>query len=155
VEHSKAPAPPRAITVKEAVQADVQALVLLSNQLGYPSTAEQIAVRLECIHQDPTRALFVAVDPDQRVVGFIDLDHRIIAVSDGAVEICGLVTDESVRGQGYGDALLQKAEDWARSRGVGEVALRSNVIRKEAHGFYQRRGYEIYKQSFAFRKRLQ
>jgi GNAT superfamily N-acetyltransferase len=154
VEQSKAPAPPRAITIREASQADVKALVPLCNQLGYPSTAEQIGARVDRILQDPTRVLYVAVDPNQRVVGFIDLDHRIIAVSDGGVEICGLVTDESVRGQGYRAALLKKAEDWARARGVREVSLRSNIVRKEAHGFYERRGYEVYKQSFAFRKRL-
>jgi GNAT superfamily N-acetyltransferase len=144
--------PPNAIT--EATSADAQALVSLCCQLGYPSTVEQISARLECMRQDPMRVLFISIDPQGRVVGFIDLDHRIITVCDGVVDICGLVIDESVRGQGYGDALLRHAEDWARARGVDEVSLRSNVIRTQAHGFYKRRGYEIYKQSYAFRKKL-
>ncbi|HEY9773538.1 MAG TPA: GNAT family N-acetyltransferase [Planktothrix sp.] len=142
------------VHIRSAQASDGARLVSLCDQLGYPVTLEQIVTRVARIDQDPTRVLFVSVDESDRACGFIDLDHRVIAVCDYAVEICGLVTDESVRGQGHGAALVRHAEEWARGRGATEVSVRSNVVRKEAHGFYQRRGYEIFKQSYAFKKKI-
>jgi len=70
-------------------------------------------------------------------------------------EVGSLVVDQDQRGQGIGKALMDKAEAWARQCGITEVRLRSNVIRKEAHQFYEALGYERIKSQFTFRKALQ
>ena len=70
------------------------------------------------------------------------------------VEIVGLVVDSVARRSGVGRALVAAAEHWARSRGIDEVFVRSNVVRPESHPFYERIGYLLSKTQHVYRKRL-
>jgi GNAT superfamily N-acetyltransferase len=62
--------------------------------------------------------------------------------------------DEQYRGCGIGRFLLQHIERWAEEKGCDTILVRSNIIRTEAHLFYQRVGYENIKQSKVFAKKL-
>ena len=48
--------------------------------------------------------------------------------------------------------LMQAAETWTKEQGGTEIAVRSNIVRKETHAFYQRLGYAVTKTSLNFRK---
>lgn len=69
-------------------------------------------------------------------------------------EITGLVVDESARGQGVGRRLVEGVEAWATGRGLGVLAVRSNVMRSESHPFYERMGFARVKTQHAYRKQL-
>ena len=69
-------------------------------------------------------------------------------------EILGLVVDAAHRGRGAGSRLVHAVEQWAASRGLELVAVRSNVSRLESHPFYERLGYVRVKTQHAYRKRL-
>ena len=73
---------------------------------------------------------------------------------NGSTEIGGLVVDEDCHRRGVGRILMEQAEQWACEKGCGAVYLRSNVIRKETHAFYERIGYTNIKRSKTFRKAL-
>ena len=75
-------------------------------------------------------------------------------MTEARVEVAGLVVDEKCRGRGIGRALMGRAESWAREHGCAMVSLRSNVIRSEAHAFYQGLGYSLVKTQHAFRRKL-
>jgi GNAT superfamily N-acetyltransferase len=49
-------------------------------------------------------------------------------------------------------ALTAAAEKRAAASGCTTIRLRSNVIRGDAHRFYERLGYERLKTQYAFRK---
>lgn len=68
-------------------------------------------------------------------------------------QIGGLVVAEAARRSGAGRRFMQAAEQWAREHNCWAVYVRSNVIRKEAHQFYERIGYELVTSS-VFRKHL-
>lgn len=53
-----------------------------------------------------------------------------------------LVVAESCRDEGYGSALVEFVEEWARRNGCEHVALASPLGKTDVHGFYERRGYE-------------
>jgi len=91
---------------------------------------------------------------DGRVVGWIHVCVSYWIESNPRAEIGGLVVDEARRGSGVGKLLMQHAEDWARSKRLEAVYLRSNVIRKDAHRFYERLGYKNIKTQYAFSKML-
>jgi GNAT superfamily N-acetyltransferase len=78
----------------------------------------------------------------------------LVTEQDPVAEIAGLVVDAEWRGSGVGKLLMQRAEDWARANGLRMVVLRSNVIRSEAHAFYESIGYTRFKTQHAFRKQL-
>jgi ribosomal protein S18 acetylase RimI-like enzyme len=55
-----------------------------------------------------------------------------------------LWVSEEVRGQGYGQALLEAAEEAARKRGCKNVNL--DTMSFQAPAFYQKLGYRIFGQ---------
>lgn len=153
-------------SIREATLDDCRRLCELCAELGYPCDVQQARSRLESILRFEGNALLLAehvpstaVPVDESLqygtaVGFVHVSIRPLLMTDRVAEICGLVVDSAARGQGYGKALMHAAEQWAAQRDCIEVALRSNIIREEAHQFYRSLGYETYKTSLAFRKWL-
>lgn len=126
----------------------------LAGQLGYPSAPEQITNRLAGIFVRPDQAVFVA-EVDGRLAGWVHVFACPTVELDLYAEVGSLVVDQELRGRGIGKALMEEAEAWARQRGINEIRLRSNVIRNEAHQFYETIGYKKIKSQFTFHKVLQ
>ena len=125
---------------------DYPRMAELAEQLGYPSSSDDIARRLEGFIRTSAQVMFV--------VGWnIGLDWRVVyrCVETGPtgsrVVILG---DRRGRRQFHGS----RAEAWARGKGFSATSLRSNVIRERAHAFYERQGYEHTKTQKSFRKKL-
>jgi GNAT superfamily N-acetyltransferase len=140
--------------IRRALREDAPALVSLSEQLGYPTTAEEIEGRLASILADPDQIVLVA-EAGGQVIAWIQGATVQTVQSERSVEILGLVVERDRRGGGVGRELLGRVETWAREKGARRMTLRSNVIRTRAHAFYQGIGYEITKTQHAFRKTLE
>ena len=149
-----APGVERSVAIRAMTAADVAAAARLATQLGYPSTSKQVARRFDAIQAAADSQVLVAVDESGAMVGWIHIFGNRLLESEPDAEIGGLVVDESVRGRGVGSALVLAAESWARERGYSVVSVRSNVVRREAHEFYQERGYGVVKTQVKFRKTL-
>src|ERR1700728_2724322 len=120
---------------------DYARIAELAGQLGYPSSAEEIAARLEDMERSSDHAVFVAA-LDGGVAGWLGVYVCRMVEADPRAEISGLVVDERYRSQRIGWHLLQHAERWAREKRCSMIGLRSNVIRDRAHAFYERHGYK-------------
>jgi GNAT superfamily N-acetyltransferase len=142
------------VKIRPVGRQHAQSIALLAGQLGYPSTAAQILERLEWIQRDEGHAVFVAEPAAGLAVGWVHVFVCHLVESDTSAEIGGLVVDQRHRDAGFGRLLLEQAEAWARTHGCGSIRLRSNVIRKEAHAFYLKRGYTLLKTQHAFVKAL-
>jgi N-acetylglutamate synthase-like GNAT family acetyltransferase len=142
------------VSIRRAQPSDARRIAELSGQLGYPTTAKQMAKRLEAVLKDRDAACFLAETKEQGVVGWVHLSFTPLVEVQKRAEVNGLVVEEATRSQGAGALLLEAGERWARKQGCKGVSVRSNVIRKRAHAFYLRHGYEHYKTQKAFRKTL-
>jgi GNAT superfamily N-acetyltransferase len=142
-----------AITVREVRIEDLSALAELATQLGYPSSQAEMVSRLGEISGDDDHAVFVA-EVDGQVAGWVHVFIYRLIVLDHTAEVGGLVVDSARRGSGVGRALMQQAEAWAREHSCQTLYLRSNVIRTEAHKFYEALGYQRIKSQYAFDKQL-
>lgn len=151
-EHALTAGPP--IAVRSMAESDCEAVARLATQLGYPSTTEQVTRRYRAIESAADSHVAVAVDGSGAVIGWIHVFGNRLLESEPDAEIGGLVVDESARGRGVGTALVAAAEAWAREQGYPVVSVRSNVVRQEAHEFYQERGYGIVKTQVKFRKTI-
>ena len=140
-------------TIRLAIEQDYLQLAALSGQLGYPSTPEQIAHRLAKLLSRRDQAVFVA-EVEGHIAGWVHVYACPTVESELYAEIGGLVVHEAQRGRGVGKALMTWSEAWARQRDIPEIRLRSNVIRKEAHQFYESLGYENIKAQFTFCKAI-
>ncbi len=87
-------------------------------------------------------AVLVALE-DGEVVGLCQvLVLRHFQHAGGlCAELESVFVREDRRGRGVGGALLEAAEALARERGCYRVQLTSNVVRTDAHRFYEAHGY--------------
>lgn len=132
-----------AARVRPAREEDARALSSLMTQLGYPSDASQLRMRLQRTAGDPDVRALVA-EQDGRIVGMIGLMVFHSFVHDQLHGyITSLVVDEAVRGSGAGSTLLAAGEAWFKERGAEKATLTSHLRRVAAHRFYERRGYEF------------
>jgi GNAT superfamily N-acetyltransferase len=141
------------VSVRRAVRDDNDTLVTLAGELGYPTTAEEMLPRLDELLLSETEAIFVAVEGES-VIAWTQVGITIALESGEWAEIRGLVVSESHRSRGVGAILVAAAEEWARSRGITRMRVRSNVIRERTHRFYERLGYVTRKSQKAFEKNL-
>jgi GNAT superfamily N-acetyltransferase len=142
------------VKIRTATLADAERLAPLATQLGYASTAEQIAARLPAVLSDPESVIFVAERNDGELLGYADVFLMRTLASDARAEVGGLVVADSCRSQGIGQMLMARVEEWAREKRCAAVSLRTNVIRERAHTFYERLGYTLVKTQKAYRKKL-
>jgi GNAT superfamily N-acetyltransferase len=141
------------LKIRRARAGDVARLAELAGELGYPTTTAEMRVRLRRVKPAATNAIFVAEDGGE-VVGWIHVSVSYLLEVPLRAEINGLVVSAATRSRGTGARLLEAAEAWARTKKCEGMSVRSNVIRKRAHVFYERNGYEHYKTQKSFRKQL-
>jgi len=139
--------------IRQAIAHDANAIANLSHQLGYPTTANAVLHRLAQMHS-ANNVVYVAEIPHIGVVGWIHAHLCLLLQTNLHAEIGGLVVDENYRESGIGRQLLLQIEQWASQQGCESVYLRSNIIRKQAHIFYEKMGYSYIKTSLAFSKHL-
>lgn len=135
--------------IRDASFGDAERLSDLAGQLGYPVQTEEVVRRLAKYDNNPNERVIVAIK-DGEVIGWTStgiVDHFYTPVF---VEISGLVVDSSARGEGAGKQLLDEVKHWALSKGFTCVRLRANVIRKDAHRFYEREGFKRRKEQIMF-----
>jgi aminoglycoside 6'-N-acetyltransferase I len=118
---------------------------------------EEYEAYIQALVRRNDSAVFVAERPDGSVCGYVEVGARSYA--DGcATSPVGYIeawyVDPDVRRAGYGGALLEAAESWARSRGYSEMAsdaLLDNAVSYSAH---IRSGYSEVERIVQFRKAL-
>ena len=141
------------IAFRRARTDDAPHLLGLVEQLGYPSSLEDLRSRLELVLAREDHAVFVA-EEEGALLGWI----HVLAFDSLATERCalvgGLVVDETRRRSGLGRGLVALAEDWSRAHGLDVLRLRSRESRTGAHRFYERLGFRFVKRQLQYKKDL-
>jgi GNAT superfamily N-acetyltransferase len=146
--------PAQRLRVREATESDATSIAKLADELGYPSTPEDIVRRMRILEPRSRHKVFVAESVSGEVFGWAHVSVNHLIESETRAELNGLVVGAAHRSLGAGALLLAEAERWAREQGCYVLNVRSNVIRTRAHHFYEKMGYENYKTQKAFRKLL-
>jgi ribosomal protein S18 acetylase RimI-like enzyme len=114
----------------------------LLDDLGYPSTPEQAAERIDRIAIDPSTWVIVA-ELGSEIAGLGALHvQNLVERDDLGCEVAGLVVGERFRRHGIGERLMQALEAEARRRGGRFMVLNTAHRRADAHAFYEALGYE-------------
>jgi GNAT superfamily N-acetyltransferase len=139
--------------MRRATLKDAPEIARLAGELGYPTDPSEMRARLSILTDDPDHHI-VVWDGAGRLLGWVHAEHRRALDAPDRVELMGLVVDPSARRSGIGAALLEAVEEWARSRGVDAIRVRSNVARDSSHPFYEKLGFERQKTQHVYRKPL-
>jgi GNAT superfamily N-acetyltransferase len=128
--------------VRHATAADVSALAHLMSELGYPTSLEQMTVRMEAIRERTDYATFVA-EANGVIAGMVGVSvSPSLYHSDRDGAIVALVVSSEFRGRGIGALLVERGEEWLRESGVRRVTVKPSTHREDAHRLYVRLGYE-------------
>lgn len=144
----------KSVTIRVAEAEDAECIAVLCEQLGYPTSIEEVRERLLAIQNDEKHIVYVAQLASGSVIGWIHAHACISVTTPPHALVLGLVVERAERSCGIGRLLMQKIEQWAKEKSCHAVLVRSNIIRQEAHVFYEKIGYEKTKQSLVFTKIL-
>lgn len=130
--------------IREAGSADAGAIQRLYELLvPHNPRIRVLPERLEHLREDASHFCFVA-ERDGAVVGtvLLHLCPDVMFEERPYALLENLVVDPAVRGGGVGRALLEHAERVCREHHCTKIMLLSGVQRAEAHGFFERLGYD-------------
>ncbi len=96
---------------------------------------------LAALARDSASTLLVARSETNQIIGALTLAvYRVPTGIRAVVE--DVVVDQSARGQGIGEALMNRAIEIAKEKGAGNIALTSNPMRAAANRLYLRVGFK-------------
>jgi ribosomal protein S18 acetylase RimI-like enzyme len=91
--------------------------------------------------RDASSTLMVARDDSGRIVGALNLTvYRVPTGIRSIIE--DVIVNSAARGQGIGEALMQRAIEIAREKGAKNISLTSNPMREAANRLYLRVGFK-------------
>jgi ribosomal protein S18 acetylase RimI-like enzyme len=125
--------------VSEATDELLQALQRLIPQLTQNNPAPSLG-DLKALVASEASALFIARDESGRIMGAGNVSIYRVPTGVRAI-IEDVIVDGAARGQGIGEALVQRLLEEARERGAPAVTLTSNPRREAANRLYQRMGF--------------
>ena len=139
--------------IRSAKMDDCPGITELSNQLGYLSSLDKVLEILDLVLTHDDHQVFI-VEIDNLIVGYIHLVSTMRIGSGPFVEIAALIVHKSYQKKGVGKSLISESEKWTRSKGLTDIRIRSNIIREEAHQYFQRKGFQDLKTQHVFLKQL-
>ena len=95
--------------------------------------------------------VFLALDHDGNGLGFTQLYDSFCSVAmRPIVYLYDLYVDEPARRQGIGEALMARAEQYAREQNASRLTLETGVENRTAQSLYERLGYERETRFYAY-----
>ncbi|MGE7771384.1 GNAT family N-acetyltransferase [Viridibacillus arvi] len=132
--------------IRKYKSSDIVEFTELMTDLGYPSSLDEMKLRMERIELNPNYFTFVATI-NKTVVGMIGVTfHNTYTNNSVKTQITSLVTKKEFRGQGIAKKLVRYVEEWAISEvGSDFVYLLSGISEQRitAHELYKYLGYKI------------
>jgi aminoglycoside 6'-N-acetyltransferase I len=150
------------VRIRPGIPSDLEAVTRLAVEL-WPdeAAAEHRAHAAAILSGRPTSTLplvLIVAEVDGRVVGFIEVGLRSHA--DGCDErqpvgfVEGWCVDAQFRRRDVGRALMEAAEDWARSQGARELASDTWCDNEPSQHAHVALGFEVVDRCVHFRKAL-
>jgi aminoglycoside 6'-N-acetyltransferase I len=125
----------------------------------FPDAApEEVLSDIETVRNRSDAEIFVVERPGGTLAGFVEVGER--AYADGCVTspvgyIEAWYVDPDIRNHGYGRALLETAEAWARARGRREMASDARLDNEASQRAHERSGYHEVDRAVQYRKSLE
>lgn len=127
------------IQIRPYEEADLEGLLPLMSELGYPVSADEMRGRLARMGADH---LTLVADAGGEIAGFIGLTTvHLYEQSSPIGYILAFSVAASRHRQGIGRALLAAAEDHLQRQGIHDIRVNSGLHREDAHRFYEAMGY--------------
>lgn len=144
-------------TIRRATHEDKSEWLRMRRGLWPDAPVEYLEYDLDDLLADPDAAVFVAARADGKLVAFIEASLREYAEACetspvGYIE--AWYVDPHVRGQKLGREMARTAEEWAREKGMTEMASDTWLENEISIAAHLKMGYEEVERLVHFVKRL-
>ena len=144
-------------TIRRATGEDKPEWLRMRQGLWPDAPADYLSLDLDRLLADSDSAVFLASDSSGRLVAFIET--RLRAYAEGCETspvgyIEAWYVDPHVRGQKLGRDLVQPAEQWAREKGMTEMASDTWLENEASISAHRKLGYYEVERLVHFVKRL-
>ncbi|UXS60537.1 GNAT family N-acetyltransferase [Staphylococcus ureilyticus] len=122
----------------------IDELLVLYEDLGYPTIEEDLVNRLNKIYSHEDYYLLLLIKDDV-IIGLSGMCKMLFYEKNGEyMRLLAFVINSSYRGKGYGTLLLKESEILATQLGCKAITLNSGnrEERDNAHSFYKSNGFE-------------
>lgn len=152
-----------ATTVRQAQISDQHDLAKMRELLWPDSSIEEHRKEVDAVlrtgrYGTLPMAILVSQDGDGALTGFLEVGLRSHADGCDTAQPVGFVegwfVHEAFRRQGIGKALMQFAEEWARSHGCQEMASDTWIDDERSQRTHQALGFEVVDRCVHFRKTI-
>ena len=128
------------ITVREASDADVEALVTVINAAFKVEEFFKTGDRTDAaeIRERFARGSFIVAELDRSIVGAVFVDRH-----EDTGHFAMLAIDPAHHKRGIGLKLMTAAEEWCYGAGCSSVEIEVVNLREELPAFYRKHGYAI------------
>lgn len=141
------------MTIRPYQAEDLEAVTELIRELGYEREAAILECRIRTLRATGDYEFFVA-DVGGTAVGLIEV-HREESFIDGDRGLIGaLVVSSKCRRTGAGRQLVKAAENWTAKRGLIKLRVGTNMVREDAHKFYESLGFTLNKRHHIYLKEI-
>ena len=133
----------------------IKELLVLYEDLGYPTITEDLVNRLKKIYSHEDYYLLLLIKDDV-IIGLSGMCKMMFYEKNGEyMRLLAFVINSNYREKGYGTLLLKESEILATQLGCEAITLNSGnkEERDNAHSFYKRNGFE--NKSSGFSKSLE
>ena len=130
------------MAIRKANTGDLDPIVTLLNQLGYPGTEKFMQEKLNRLLTHPDEVLIV-YEEHNKVLAVMSI-HFIcqLALEGDFARISYFAVDGTARSNGIGKLLEEYCAELAKNRKCDRIEVHCHERRTEAHRFYIRQGYE-------------
>lgn len=128
---------------------------ICESALGHQTTVELLRQRIGELADNEN--YYIAVfedDAAHAVLGFIQAEKYNLLYGDNGWNIIALAVAQEAQGHGIGKQLLKSLECRAKEMNDTFIRLNCNIVRTEAHKFYQHMGYDCDKSQKRFIKNI-
>lgn len=144
------------IRIETYVEKYIDKFTALFNQWEVPKTytKEELFKAIEDTIKIANNKVILAIDENDEVLGYALYGECYHIGFEPFIEILQIIVDTKRRSEGIGTVLVKYIEEEAKKNKISRVKLSSQVQRERAHKFYSKSGYEIFKQSYFFEKKI-
>ena len=132
-------------TIRRCMISDAHAIYeLCRKELGYDFSEEQVVQNVRRLIGSPENLLMVAVDSEDKVLGFIHANNHDPIYAPPMKDIVAIAVNPEFRHHGLGRRLILAVEDWARETGAKGVRANSDIRQKKRARVLQIDGLRIH-----------
>lgn len=132
------------IKIRKVAMSDIKSLSPLIQQLGYPTTEENLIARIALYQHSENDKAWVAIDEQENIIGCIAVHvYDLFHSTERFGRIVSIVVKESHQRIGIGRRLIARAERYASQKNCSALELSCSLKRTKlgSQDFYSALGY--------------